>query len=429
MGGLCGKRWGCAGHFAVADAPIRVILQRVDPGVAHAIGKLLLLAPQHLVRQVARKGLPQDPLLDAAGGHLPGRVHRHGHIQEFLVEEGNPGFDPPRRHGLVGPQAVELVKSVEFADGFLMEGARVGRPVEVQVAAEHLVGPFARQHHLDPQGADATGHQVHGRGRAHGGHVEGLQVMDDVRQRVESFLHREVELVVDGADVVGHEPGAGHVRRAFQADTERVETWPPRLGPVVILDPVPGVHLGHGGDDRGVEPPGQQDAVGHIGHELPVHRGLQGFADRRRVGVGRSSGVAPPFPVVVGSGGSFERIQEVPGRKLGDASADGRERLHFGRHVEAALIVVARVEGDDSQVVARDEVPVQRGVVEDEGEDSVQFVEEAGSLFCVQRKDYLAIALSLEPERARQVGFQRPVVVDLAVDGQCHAPVRAAEWL
>ena len=97
--------------------------------------------------------------------------------------------------------------------------------------------------------------------------------------------------------------------------------------------------------------------------------------------------------------------------------------------MEAALIVVARVEGDDSQVVARDEVPVLRGVVEDEGEDPVQFVEEAGSLFGVQRKDYLAIALSLEPERARQVGLQRPVVVDLAVDGQCHAAVRAAEWL
>ena len=54
-----------------------------------------------------------------------------------------------------------------------MECLRVRRLVEVQVAAEHLVRPLARQHHLDAHGLDAAGHEVHGRGRADRGRQSG----------------------------------------------------------------------------------------------------------------------------------------------------------------------------------------------------------------------------------------------------------------
>ena len=239
------------GHLAVGDLLRRMLPERVDPPVADPVRELLLLAPQHGVGQVVGEGLAQNPLLDPAGGHLGGRIDGHGHVQELLVEEGDAGLDAPRGRRLVRAQTVELVQPVELADGLLVEGAGVGGAVEVKVAAEDLVRPFAGKDHLDAEGADAAGHQVHGGGGAHGGDVEGLKVVDDVGEGVESLLDGEVELVVDGADVVGDELGGGQVRRALQTDAEGMEAGPPRLGAVVVLDAMAGVALGHGGDDIG----------------------------------------------------------------------------------------------------------------------------------------------------------------------------------
>ena len=119
--------------------------------------------------------------------------------------------------------------------------AGVGRLVEVQVAAEHLVRALAGEHHLDAHGPDAARHQVHRRRRADGGDVVGLQVVDHVGQRVQPFLHGEVELVVHGADVLGHLAGRRQVRRALQPDGEGVQLRPPRFAAVVVLDAPRGI--------------------------------------------------------------------------------------------------------------------------------------------------------------------------------------------
>ena len=356
-------------------------------------------------------------------------VDRHGHVQELLVEEGNAGLDAPRGHRLVRAQAVELVQTVELAHGLFVEGAGVGGAVEVQVAAEDLVGAFARQHHLDPQGADAARHQVHRRGGAHRGHVEGLQVMDHLGERVESFLHGELELVMDGADVVGHQPGGGQIRRSLQPDAEGMEAGPPCFGPVVVLDPVGGVALRDCRDDRRVQSPGQQDAVGHIGHELAVHGGFQRFADRGGARIGGGVGVASPGAPIVAPRGAVRGIEDVTGGELGDRAADGGERLHLGSDVEAALFVVAGVEWDDPDVVARHDVPVRVGVVEDEGDDPVQTVQEGGPFLGVERQDDLAVAAGLELVGSLEPGLQLTVVVDLSVHGQDVGTVGAAERL
>ena len=86
--------------------------------------------------------------------------------------------------------------------------------------------------------------------------------------------------------------------------------------------------------------------------------------------------------------------------------------------MEAAFVVVAGVQGDDPQVAARDDVLVSVGVIEDEGEDPVQPVQEAAALFGVERQDDLAVAAGLEFVGAREPGFQLTVVVDLSVDSQ-----------
>ena len=51
---------------------------------------------------------------------------------------------------------------------------------------------------------------------------------------------------------------------------------------LVGLDPLLGVLGGDGGDDRGVDAAGDEQAVGHVGHELALHRVLEGLPEQRR---------------------------------------------------------------------------------------------------------------------------------------------------
>lgn len=53
--------------------------------------------------------------------------------------------------------------------------------------------------------------------------LDGLQVPDEVLQRIQALLHREGELVVDGPQELGHAPRRYQVRRSAQPDTERVQ--------------------------------------------------------------------------------------------------------------------------------------------------------------------------------------------------------------
>ena len=101
-----------------------------------------------------------------------------------------------------------------------MQLRRVGRLVEVEVAREDLVRALPAQHHLAARGLEPPGQQEHGGGGAHGRDVEGLEVVDDVRDGVEALLGGEGEAVVAGADVLGHLLRSGYVRAALEADAE-----------------------------------------------------------------------------------------------------------------------------------------------------------------------------------------------------------------
>src|SRR3546814_2334665 len=88
--------------------------------------------------------------------HLVARIHAHRHVEEFDVEERHPCLHAPGHHRLVGAQAVVLVQRVELAHRLLVEGARVRRLVEVQVAAEGLVAALAREHHFHARSEEHT---------------------------------------------------------------------------------------------------------------------------------------------------------------------------------------------------------------------------------------------------------------------------------
>ena len=156
--------------------------------------------------------------------HFPFRVHAHSDVDELLVEERHADLQAPRRRRLVGTQAVVLVQGfhlrkrsrggsrrdqnrpeskrnrharacrgdggycVYLAAGLLVELLLVGSEVEVEVAAEELVGALTGQHHLHPQRLDLASHQEHGRAGTDRRHVVGLVVVDHLLDRVDAVL-------------------------------------------------------------------------------------------------------------------------------------------------------------------------------------------------------------------------------------------------
>ena len=85
-----------------------------------------------------------------------------------------------------------------------MESLWRGRFVEVQITAEHLVCPFAAEHHFDAHAFDDTCQQVHGGGCAHCCHVVGFDEVDDIAEGIQSFLNGVVDFVMNRTDVLRH---------------------------------------------------------------------------------------------------------------------------------------------------------------------------------------------------------------------------------
>eukprot|EP00955_Chlamydomonas_euryale_P036273 350389-Chlamydomonas_euryale.AAC.4 len=222
-------------ELLVAHNVLHVLLDAVNPVVADAVRELLLLAPQHVVRQVRPLGrvkcLAHDPLLDAAilfVDHLLLGVNVHRELEEPLVQEGHAALDAPRHGRLVGAQAVVLVQRKQLTARLGVELLRVGRLVEVEVATKDLVCAFARQNHLHPERLDLSRHEEHGRRCTNRRRVKRLNVVDHIGDGVDALLHGERELVVVGVEEGSNLAGGREVRAAFEADAERVQT-PPHL--------------------------------------------------------------------------------------------------------------------------------------------------------------------------------------------------------
>ncbi len=75
-------------------------------------------------------------------------------------------------------------------------------------------------------------------------------MVDDVAERVEALLDREVELVVHGADVRGDLGRGGEVGCPFEPDRKGVQTRPPGVRLVVLFHAPGGILLRHCRDDR-----------------------------------------------------------------------------------------------------------------------------------------------------------------------------------
>ncbi len=75
------------------------------------------------------------------------RVDAHRHVEEFFVEERHRASTPHAESDLL---ARRQSVATDLAHGLLVEGTGVGRLVEIEVAAENLVGTLAESTILMP---------------------------------------------------------------------------------------------------------------------------------------------------------------------------------------------------------------------------------------------------------------------------------------
>ena len=234
-----------------------------------------------------------------------------------------------------------------------------------------------------------------------------------------------------GAQHVRRHLRRGEVGRALQADREAVQARPPRFRFVAVLDPMAGVARSHRRHQRGIQPARQQHAVGHVGHQLAVHGGLERLAQfGQRYFHAFHRRVIAPRALVVFRQLAGRAVVPVPRRELRHVGTIVGQRLHFRSHPQPAFGIVAPVQRHHPDRIAGNDRAPFRAVPQCEREDAVEAVEEAGGLvFPVERADDLAIRLGLERIRLRQFTLQRQMVVDLAVDRQRQFAVRRQQRL
>ena len=209
---------------------------------------------------------------------------------------------------------------------------------------------------------------------------------------------------------------------------------------------------------RGVDPSGEEGAVGHVGHHLALHRGgeLPGQPPRQLVvaGLDRAAGRVAEArhargPALLdgqhrcrrqlehaleeGARSRYEAAGEevverhAVDRRLDEAGRDQGPHLGGERHPPAVAPPVERL---DPELVPGGHEPAPGRVPESEGEDPVQVADEVGAALLVAVHDHLAVgaggeavALALEP------GAQVEVVVDLTVDDRRDRAVLGVERL
>ena len=99
------------------------------------------------------------------------------------------------------------------------------------------------------------------------------------------------------------------------------------------------------------------------------------------------------------------------------------EGLQFGGHIDGAVAVVANIERYDADGVAGNQELVLLLVVEHEGEDATQVLEEVDALFAIEGKDDLTVAARLELILSGITAANLLMVIYLAVDSQHLLPV------
>ena len=125
--------------------------------------------------------------------------------------------------------------------------------MEIQVAAENLVGTLAREYHLNTHRLDDTCQQIHRCRGTNGGYIVGLDIVDDITDGIEPLLNSIVDLVMNRSDMISHQLCLGEIGSTLKTDGKGVQTGPIGFGLRVILDTHLRILLGNSGNHGGVE--------------------------------------------------------------------------------------------------------------------------------------------------------------------------------
>ena len=224
--------------------------------------------------------------------------------------------------------------------------------------------------------------------------------------------------------MVGHELRLGQVGRTLQTHGKRVQTGPVGLGLGVVLDTHLTVFLGNGRDDAGVETAREEHTIGHVGHQLTPDGILQCIVDSLDRGRIILHGIIfEPVALVVALHAWVGTPIVMTGQERLVVLALSFERFQFGGHIHLAVGIATDIKGNHTDGVAGNEKLVGLLIVEHEGKDAAQVLEEVNTFLAIERQDDLAVGARLELILSGIAAADILMVIDLAIDSQDLFPV------
>jgi hypothetical protein len=194
-------------------------------------------------------------------------IHRHTHLDEFLVQKGYYEVQSVGARAPIGAESVELVDESQTSHVLARERLHVGRFMKVKVAAQDLVTPFTRKYIPTRRVLlDVLAQEPHGRARSNRGGIVTFERMDHVVDVIDTLTRRERHLGMIRLEVLGDTSRGQEVGTALQTYGEGLD----------------GPHFsgGDGRDEATVQPPRKEEShVALGGFESVVDRVLQRLSD------------------------------------------------------------------------------------------------------------------------------------------------------
>lgn len=192
----------------------------VSPFVADAVRELLLLSPEHLLRDerlfLVVESLSQNIffyLQVVIRDEFAGGVDTHHILDEAFVEEWGSCFKSPGQTGLIGSQEVVFVQILHFTHSLLVEFFGIRGLVEVKIPSEKLISALSSQAVFNTHGFNLSREKIHRSGGSDGGVVIGLGVANNLRNCVDSLFYGIGKGVMLGSQIFCHNLGCCQIGR------------------------------------------------------------------------------------------------------------------------------------------------------------------------------------------------------------------------
>jgi len=299
---------------------------------------------------------------------------------------------------------------------------------QVLIAGEQLVGALPRQDDLDVLRGHLREQEVRHRA-AHERRIEVLDRAHDLGQHVRRLAGAVDALVMLAVQVPGDDARGQQVGAVLGPDGERLQALAALLA----------MARRDRGDDRRVQPAGEEHADGDVAHHLALHRVDQDLARRGERLQGRLGQLAPVRSRARGrlvadvDDGVGEALEAALGRPvtarreaLDERHPIGCEGADLRREAHAAVALRPVQRLDPDRVAGRQEAAVVAG--DEEREHALELGQRRGTALVEQVQRDLVVRARLKLRRAER-GAHLLVVVDLAVADEPDVASRVGERL